>query len=78
MQTPPPRRRLLSFPIAARLATAATLLLAVLVGGLIYQHQRQAAGERAKRQVLLALHIANATLQQVGQKINENGKDAQP
>jgi len=74
----PARKRLLSFPLAARLATAATVVLAVLVGGLIYQHQRQVAGQRARQQVLLALRITNLTLEQVGQKLNQDGKDAQP
>ncbi len=72
------RKHLFSFPIAARLATAATVVLAVLLSGMIYQHQRQVAGERAKQQVMLALRITGTTLQQVKQKINQNAKEAQP
>ena len=79
MPSPPPaarRRRLLSFPILARLATAATLVLAVLLGSFIYQ--RQMAERRAWQQLQLALRITNITLHQVGQKLNQDGKDAQP
>lgn len=66
------------FPAAARLAAVASVLVAVLVGGMVYQRQRQIAGERARQQVLLALRITGTTLQQVEQKVNQNGKEVQP
>ena len=61
-------------------AIAATLLLAVGVGGYFeHQRERQIAGEHARQQVLLALRITSSTLQDVRNKVdgnNVNQKDA--
>ncbi|MHB8303379.1 MAG: hypothetical protein ACYDC6_11160 [Acidobacteriaceae bacterium] len=55
-----------------RKSAAAGLLLVVGLGGYL-QHERlhRIEGERARQQVLLALRITGATLQNVRQKINE-------
>jgi type VI protein secretion system component VasF len=59
-----------------RWAMAAVLVLAVALGG-YRQHQRRVAGERARKQVLLALRITSSTLNAVHNKIVEqsNGGD---
>jgi hypothetical protein len=61
-------------------AIAATLLLSVGVGGYFeHQRERQIAGEHARQQVLLALRITSATLQDVRNKVdsdNTNHQDA--
>ena len=46
-------RPILQWPVW-RWSAAAAVLLAVLLGDLTYQHQQHIAGERARRQVLLA------------------------
>jgi hypothetical protein len=52
-------------------AIAATLLLAVSLGGYFeHQRQRQIAGEHARQQVLLALKITSSTLQDVRNKVD--------
>ena len=54
-----------------RSAVAATLLLAVGLGGYIeHQRERQIAGEHARQQVLLALRITSSTLQDVRNKVD--------
>jgi hypothetical protein len=49
---------------ALRWATAAALCLAVVVGGVAYRRHQEtiARGEMARRQVMLALHIASSKL----------------
>lgn len=55
---------------AVRLALAAALLAAMAVGGVMaYQGQRRARGERARRQVMLALRITGARLHAVQAQI---------
>jgi hypothetical protein len=55
-------------------AIAATLLLSVGVGGYFeHQRERQIAGEQARQQVLLALRITGATLQDVRNKVDSDG-----
>ena len=52
-------------------ATAAMLLIAVMLGAHLEQrHRQRIAGERARRQVLLALRITSSTLQAVNHKIS--------
>jgi hypothetical protein len=69
-----PRLGFLHLP-ALRWALAGVLILAVVVGG-YREHQRRLAGERARRQVLLALHITGSTLQAIHNKIEpSNGGD---
>jgi hypothetical protein len=54
-------------------AIAATLLLAVGIGGYFeHQRKRQIAGEHARQQVLLALRITSSTLQDVRNKVDRN------
>jgi hypothetical protein len=54
-------------------AIAATLLLSVGVGGYFEQkRERQIAGEHARQQVLLALRITSATLQDVRNKVDSD------
>jgi hypothetical protein len=54
-------------------AIAATLLLSVGVGGYLqHQRERQVAGEHARQQVLLALRITRATLQDVRNKVDSD------
>jgi hypothetical protein len=69
----PERRSILRWPMVRPLwtsAVAAVLLLAILLGVQINEHRQQVAGQRARRQVLLALHITGATLQAVQDKIS--------
>lgn len=54
-------------------AIAATLLLAVSIGGYLeHQRERQIAGEHARQQVLLALRITGSTLQDVRNKVDSD------
>ena len=54
-------------------AIAATLLFSVGVGGYFeHQRERQIAGEHARQQVLLALRITSATLQDVRNKVDSD------
>jgi hypothetical protein len=54
-------------------AIAALLLLAIGLGGYFeHQRERQIAGEHARQQVLLALRITGATLQDVRNKLDKN------
>lgn len=71
----PERTNLLRWPVVRPLwtsAIAAVLLLAVFLGVWANQRQQRIAGEHARRQVLLALRITNATLQAVQQKVSED------
>ena len=55
--------------------TAAALLLAILGGGYWEHRQKEhIAGERARGQLLLALHISAATLNDVQQKVVRDTK----
>jgi hypothetical protein len=55
---------------ALRWALAAALLAAMAAGGVIaYQRQQRARGERARRQVMLALRITGARLHAVQAQI---------
>jgi hypothetical protein len=67
---PAPRRWFAWPPL--RWASAVTAV-AVVAGGLSYERERRtrAEGERAKEQVLLALHITGSKLQFVKEKIHE-------
>lgn len=57
-------------------ATAALCLFAF--GGVAYQqHERTVKGMAAKRQLLLAMHIAGDKLQQVQERLKENEQDTQ-
>lgn len=63
---------------AMRWAAAAVLL--AFAGGSYWEHQRQEqmAGERAHSQLMLALHISSATLNDVQHKImRDTGRDAE-
>jgi hypothetical protein len=58
-------------------ATAAVALL-MLVGGTAYQqHEHEVKGLAAKRQLLLAMHIAGTKLQEVQQRVKESKQVAQ-
>lgn len=77
----PRRARIFPFPRAARLAAVASILIVILAGTLAYQHhQRIVAGQRARRQVIIALQITHATLQQVAQNVSsiQNRKELHP
>lgn len=64
--------RSISKPVV-RGAIAATLLLAVGIGGYFeHQRERQLAGEHARQQVLLALKITRFTLQDVRNKVDRD------
>lgn len=58
---------------AFRLAATAALFFAVVAGGIEYRQERleRAAGEAAKRQLMLALRITGSKLQYAQQKVNE-------
>lgn len=79
---PGPRRaRILAFPALLRMAAVASVLIVVLAGTFTWQYQqRRIAGERARHQVMTALQITHATLQQVAQNVSsiQNGKEFQP
>lgn len=64
--------------IAATAALAATCL--GLVAGTRWEREREQriAGEHAREQVILALHITGATLQEVRLKVQQTGKENQP
>jgi hypothetical protein len=52
--------------------TAALATAAMLVAGVVWQHQRElerARGEAAKAQLMLALRITSAKLQEIQQKV---------
>lgn len=64
--------RSISKPVV-RGAIAATLLLAVGIGGYFeHQRERQIAGEHARQQVLLALRITSSTLQDVCNRVDKD------
>lgn len=54
-----------------RWAAVAALLLITVLGGLEHERQERLAGERARRQVLLALRITGTALNQVQQKVSD-------
>lgn len=65
-------RKSISKPVM-RGAIAATLLLAVGIGGYFeHQRERQIAGEHARQQVLLALRITSSALQDVRNKLDRD------
>lgn len=77
----PRRARIFAFPPALRLAAIASLIVIILAGSFAWQqHQRRIAGERARQQVMTALQITHATLQQVAENVYniQNRKDIQP
>ena len=77
----PRRARIFAFPAPARLAAVASLLVVILAGTFAWQqHQRRIEGERASRQVMMALQITHATLQQVAQNVSsiQNRKELHP
>ena len=77
----PRRARIFPFPPALRLAAVASLLIVILGGTFAWQqHQRRVEGERARHQVLVALQITHATLQQVAENISsiQNRKELRP
>lgn len=53
-----------------RWAVAAALIAGVILGGVEREHQQRLAGERAREQVLFALHITGVSLRNVQQKVN--------
>ena len=59
------------------LATAALVLLTIGGGALYQQHQREVRGMAAKRQLLLAMHIAGSKLQQVQERVQESEQPSQ-
>jgi hypothetical protein len=79
---PSPRRaRIFAFPAPLRLAAVASLLIVILSGTFAWQQrQRRIEGERASRQVMMALQITHATLQQVAQNVSsiQNRKEIHP
>ena len=54
------------------LATGAVALLMLGLGTMYEQHEHEVKGMAAKRQLLLAMHIAGTKLQQVQQRVNES------
>lgn len=61
------------------LAVLAAVLLAVIAGGQWErQREQRIAGERARAQVILALHITASTLNAVQQKIQQSGREIHP
>lgn len=77
----PRRARVFAFPSAIRLAAVASLLVIILAGSFAWQqHQRRIAGEHARQQVMTALQITHATLQQIADNVYDiqNRKDIQP
>jgi hypothetical protein len=60
---PTRRTRLFAWPMFSwRLASVATLLLALVVGLTYRQHVQIEKGEAAKRQLLIAMHIAGTQI----------------
>lgn len=75
------RRRPHSFwQPAWRWAAITAVIVVTVLGGVEHDRQQRIAGERARRQVLLALRITGTTLRQVQEKVaaqanSENGGD---
>lgn len=66
--SPPPRRHL----FAGRWMAAAAAAVLLAGSGVLYQHhERELQGEAAKQQLLIALHIAGAKLQQAQQHVQQ-------
>src|ERR1700744_3732456 len=55
---------------AWRWAAIAAVLVVMILGGVEHDRQQRIAGERARQQVLLALHITGTTLRQVQEKVH--------
>lgn len=71
-ETAPWPVRIIRSPLV-RGVIAATLLFSVGLGGYFeHQRERQVAGEHAREQVLLALRITSATLQDVRNKVDSD------
>lgn len=71
MARAPERRRL--WPLwqpAWRWAAIAAVIVVTVLGGVERDRQQRIAGERARQQVLLALHITGTTLRQVQEKVH--------
>ena len=66
----PPRRWL---PWPALRWAGSLAAVAVIAGGVVYERERRmhAEGEKAKEQVMLALHITGSKLQSIKEKIHE-------
>ena len=58
--------------LAWRWAAAAAVLAVSVAGSIEYQREQRIAGERARQQVLLALHITGSTLRQVQTKVGQD------
>lgn len=56
-----------------RMAAVAAVLAVTVLGGLEHNRQQRIAGERARAQVFLALHITGTTLREVQQKVSDTG-----
>ncbi|HEX4038093.1 MAG TPA: hypothetical protein VHX37_08545 [Acidobacteriaceae bacterium] len=56
-----------------RWATAAVLVGAVVAGGVEHDRRQRIEGERARAEVLLALHITGTTLNAVERRIQADG-----
>ena len=55
---------------AWRWAAIAAVIVVTVLGGVEHDRQQRIAGERARQQVLLALHITGTTLRQVQEKVH--------
>lgn len=56
-----------------RMGLAAAAMVVMLAGGTVYErHERELKGMAAKRQLLLAMHIAGTKLQEVQQRVKES------
>jgi hypothetical protein len=70
----PVRRGWLGFGLPVwRWAVAALLVASMVLGGVERDRQQRLAGERARQQVLLALHITGSTLRDVQAKVSAGG-----
>ena len=57
--------------IGLRWAATCALCVAVAVSAMVYQHDRQEKGERAKAQLMLALQITSSKLQIASENIRQ-------
>lgn len=55
---------------AWRWAAIAAVIVVTVLGGVEHDRQQRIAGERARQQVILALHITGTTLRQVQEKVH--------
>jgi hypothetical protein len=58
-----------------RWAVAALLVAGMVAGGMERQREQREEGERAREQVLLALHITASTLRDVQQKVSAGDEE---